>query len=699
VSFAAYSFGVAAAAYGALAIPLVRTALSRRGANSRAHWAFTLAVIASAGWAAIGLGGLLGANEAWAVALPVADLARYGAWFMFALVLLRAPQSGGESDAARLLGWAAWAVMAAAAGVLAASWIGGPLLSAWLRNAPLVSLLLPVLGLVLVEHLTRSVPGDTRWHVKPLAVGLACVFLFDIFIHTHALLFGRFDADALLARGLVHALAVPLLYIATKRQMDWAGPLQFSRNVAFHTATLLLVGVYLLAVAAFGTYLRHFGGDWGRALAVAGLSASLVLLGMLVFSGSLRARVRVFIGKNFFRYRYDYRSEWLRFTAMLAVQDTPAELGGATVRGLAQMLQCRSGAMWSVDPVGGPMLQSATWNQPARAERVPMDSRMSAFLLEQEWLIDLDELRGHPERYADAGVPDWLVADANHWLVVPLIVGARLTGFVVLGRPNVAVPVNWEVRDLLKTAARQAAAVLALMQATDALLEAKKFDAFNRMSAFVVHDLKNIVAQLSLMMQNARRLKDNPEFQEDMLSTVENSLEKMRRLMMQLREGNTPVGVPSGVELPTLVRRIEAAARSRGRSLQLQLDESVVTRGHEQRLERVIGHLVDNALDATDPAGQVQVQVSRHGSQAQIVVRDDGKGMSEDFIRQRLFKPFQSTKQSGMGIGAFESAEYVKELGGEVAVQSAVGQGTTITVTLPLFHGRAASDLGLGATP
>jgi putative PEP-CTERM system histidine kinase len=395
--------------------------------------------------------------------------------------------------------------------------------------------------------------------------------------------------------------------------------------------------------------------------------------------------VRVFIGKNFFRYRYDYRSEWLRFTAMLAGQDSPAELGGSVVRGLALMLQCRSGALWSVGPAGGPMSQSAAWNQNASTEKLALDAPMANFLLAQEWLIDLDELRAHPERYADAGVPAWLRDDRALWLVVPLIVGPRLAGFVVLGRPNVAMQINWEVRDLLKTAARQAAAVLALMQATDALLEARKFDAFNRMSAFVVHDLKNIVAQLSLMMQNARRLKDNPEFQEDMLSTVENSLEKMRRLMLQLREGNTPVGVPSGVDLPPIVRRIEAAARARGRALELQLDG-------------VIGHLVDNALDATDAGGHVQVQVSRHGSQAHIVVRDDGKGMSEEFIHRRLFKPFQSTKQSGMGIGAYESAEYVKELGGEVAVDSAVGRGTTITVTLPLFHGRAGSDLGLGPT-
>jgi putative PEP-CTERM system histidine kinase len=205
------------------------------------------------------------------------------------------------------------------------------------------------------------------------------------------------------------------------------------------------------------------------------------------------------------------------------------------------------------------------------------------------------------------------------------------------------------------------------------------------------------VAQLSLMMQNARRLKDNPEFQEDMLATVENSLEKMRRLMLQLREGGTPVGVASGVPLEPIVRRIEAAARSRGRVLGVSVTGDVTTRGHEERLERVIGHLVDNAFDATQPEGEVRVALGCRGSQAEVVVTDTGKGMSEEFIRTRLFKPFQSTKHSGMGIGAFESFEYIRELGGQVEVDSEEGRGTTIRVSLPLFHAGRGSDLGLNA--
>jgi signal transduction histidine kinase len=128
-------------------------------------------------------------------------------------------------------------------------------------------------------------------------------------------------------------------------------------------------------------------------------------------------------------------------------------------------------------------------------------------------------------------------------------VGNDMIGFVVLASARANIDVNWEVNDLLKTAGRQAASFLSQMQATEALLEVRKFDAFNRMSAFVVHDLKNIVTQLSLMLKNAKRLHANPEFQQDMLMTVENSLDRMRQLMLQLREGATPPGTVVGVDL------------------------------------------------------------------------------------------------------------------------------------------------------
>jgi putative PEP-CTERM system histidine kinase len=231
------------------------------------------------------------------------------------------------------------------------------------------------------------------------------------------------------------------------------------------------------------------------------------------------------------------------------------------------------------------------------------------------------------------------------------------------------------------------------MQATEALLDARKFEAFNRMSAFVVHDLKNIVAQLSLMLKNAERLHDNREFQQDMLLTVESSLEKMRRLMLQLREGATPPGGSRGVELAPIFQRLQSSAKAQGRVLDATQEDSLATRGHADRLERVLGHLVQNSLDATPATGRVWIKADRFSGQIRIEVGDTGAGMTEEFVRTRLFRPFNTTKHNGMGIGTYESSQYIRELGGSLAVISEPGKGTNITVLLPVFDAQRGSDL------
>ena len=412
----------------------------------------------------------------------------------------------------------------------------------------------------------------------------------------------------------------------------------------------------------------------------------------------MRAKLRIFLGKHFFRYRYDYREEWLKFTRALSAQSSPQEMGEQVVRGLADMLESPGGGLWLRVKGEAAFSQTARWNLARIDDKEDIGSAMCQYLGEGGKIINLEEYRSFSRRYGALKIPLWLQDLPGAWLVVPLMKGDEMIGFVVLASARTIFDVNWEVLDLLKTAGQQAASYLAQMQATEALLEVRKFDAFNKMSAFVVHDLKNIVTQLSLMMKNAKRLGANPEFQQDMLLTVDNSLDRMRQLMLQLREGATPPGTAVGVNLAAIVRRVQAVAAARGRELEVELTDDVDTRGHEERVERIIGHVVQNAFDATDPGGQVRLKLERAGGRARIVVSDTGHGMTQDFIRDRLFKPFQTTKQAGMGIGAYESFQYVQELGGRIDVQSQVGQGTTITLELPLFESQSKSDLHLPET-
>ncbi|MEO8976083.1 MAG: XrtA/PEP-CTERM system histidine kinase PrsK [Casimicrobiaceae bacterium] len=678
-----WSYGIAAVLYAGYAL---RHASSRRRRDAR-DWAMLAGLALTAAWALAVLGYALLDAPIWLVASATADALRSGAWFAFLLALMgrsvtERPVSEGRDRALTIVAAliVAWGVAAQALVVTDNFTFGYPG-----RLAAYGTLAAAVFTLILVEQIFRNTSETSRWGITPLCLGLAGAAAFDIYLFSDALLFNRLDLDIWSVRGFVYALALPLIALSVSRHGGKPMRVVVSRRMMFRSLALIGAGLYLLFMAAAGYYVRYFGGEWGRALQAALLFAGALLLLLILFSGSTRARVRVLISKHFFKYRYDYRDEWLNFTKALSTGEDQLAMGQQVVRGLANLVESPAGGLWLRDSAGKSFVPSARWNMPASLGEEPIDGELARFLKQSGWVVNLEEFRYSPDRYADLQLPQWLSQIANAWLIVPLTSGADVIGYVVLVTARTPIDVNWEVNDLLKTAGRQAASFLGQMQATEALIESRKFEAFNRMSAFVVHDLKNIVSQLSLMVRNAERHRDNPEFQRDMLMTVEHSVERMKQLMMQLREGATPIEAPRRVEMDDVIRRIAQSKVGQQPALEVEIAERVAAQGHEDRLERVIAHLVQNAIDATGSDGRVWIKLARQADQALIEIGDTGHGMTPEFVRERLFKPFQTTKQAGMGIGAYESHQYVQELGGRVLVETTPGAGTCMRLLLPLF--------------
>ena len=661
-----------------------------------------LAVVLSAVWGGSGVLSLSSGQPVFKAISLFADLLRYGAWFAFLLVLLLPDDSAPSGSSLRWRWLASLAVALLAVGVIARIMaIGAVGLPFLLQRIMLIDALgISIFVLVLLEQIWRGVSSELRWSIKPLCLGLGGAVLFDLYLYSDALLFGRIDEDAFSIRGFIHALALPLIALSTSRNKDWRKRFVLSQRAAVQSASLIAVGIYLLFISAAGYYVRYFGGEWGRALQLALLFAALLFLGALALSGAMRAKLKVLVGKHFFSYRYDYREEWLRFTATLSEQGDTSEMGRHVIKGLADMVESPAGSLWLLDASGRFYAQSTCWNTPETADTEEVGSGFCKFLQTSGWIVNLEEYRASQGRYLDLKLPGWLVDLPNAWLVVPLPAGNDMIGFVVLSTARTVMDVNWEINDLLKTAGRQAGAFLGQMRAAEALLEARKFDAFNRMSAFVVHDLKNIVAQLALMLKNAERHRDKPEFQQDMLMTVDHAVERMRQLMLQLREGATPVSSPRGVDLVAVLRRLQTAKSAQGREIEVdaELPDKLIAKGHEDRVERIVGHVVQNALDATEQGGRVWVKLVRQNEFASILVGDTGHGMSQEFLRERLFKPFQTTKSAGMGIGAYESFQYVQELGGKVSVESEVDVGTQVSLWFPLSDRGAEMPENVGVS-
>jgi putative PEP-CTERM system histidine kinase len=690
---ALWGYGLATVGYFALTVHLIR--LRRATLTDRASLALIFAVALSSIWAVTGASVHLLSLRVLQTIHEALDALRYGTWFTLLTLLLSLPQT----DRSPPPKWQPSRLIFIGGTIVFISLfchglrLIDPLSPLAAHAARYAGLALVIFGIVLLEQLYRNTTEESRWNIKPLAIGLIAIFLFDLYFYSAAVMFRQIDDDAFAIRGFAYLFIIPLLILTVYRTRARPLNVTLSKTAVFRTTTLALVGLYLLSTSAAGYYVRYLGGSWGGALQLVVLFAALLLLMLLALSGSMRSRLKVLIGKNFFRYRYDYREEWLKFTNALCSENSVLQLGQQVIRGLGDMVESPAGSLWTKDASGRQFVQSARWNFPVSDIAEPGNSPMIASLEATGWVLSLEEFRSRPGRYGGLTPPPWLLEMSNAWLVIPLRTSAGMVGFVLLTTSRTPVDLDWEVSDLLKTAGRQAATFLAQMQATEALLESRKFDSFNRMSAFVVHDLKNILTQLSLMVRNAERHADNAEFQKDMLLTVRHAVDRMRQLMLQLREGATPADSFSGVSLDEIARRVQKSKAGALPVVDLKIHDAVSIRGHEERIERVIGHLVQNALDATPAEGRVWMTVRREAGMAQIEVGDTGQGMSADFIRERLFKPFQTTKQAGMGIGAYESRQYIQELGGDIHVESEENAGTRFRVRLPLLEIQTISDL------
>lgn len=545
-------------------------------------------------------------------------------------------------------------------------------------------IVLAVAGMVLIEILYRNTVPDQRWGIKFLCLGAGGMFAYDFYLYSNAMLFKHIDVEIFAARGIVNALVVPLIVVSAARNSTWSLEVAVSRRMIFHSATLLSAGVYLMLMAAAGYYIRFFGGTWGGVFQATFMFGALLLLMVILSSGTMRARFKVFLSKHFFTYRFDYREEWLRFTRTLSEGEPGVHLRERSVQAIAQLVESPGGALWLHQDHGG-YDRAGHWNMPQATGAEREDSEFVAFIRRKEWVIYLNEYHANPEKYEGLKLPSWLTDIPRAGMVVPLMLHEQLIGFIVLAESHGRLAVNWEVSDLLKTAGCQAASYLAQLEAAKSLLVARQFESFNRMSAFVVHDLKNLVSQLSLLLSNVQKHKHNPAFLEDMIETVENSVEKMQRLLTQLRSGSPAPGGHTIVDLESMLRRIVAAKENYQPQPQLEVHSPGLSlRADRERLERTIGHMLQNAIEATPAEGTVKIRLKEMGGKALIEVIDSGRGMSKDFIRETLFQPFETTKTSGMGIGAYETKQYVTELGGQIEVQSEIGRGSSFILYLPL---------------
>ncbi len=546
------------------------------------------------------------------------------------------------------------------------------------------SILTSLYALVSIEQIYRNARDNQTAELKHLCLGLAAIFGIDLFLYSNAFVSGELSAVLWEARGFVVAMCAPLVALSVHRRRGHSRGLFMSRRVIFYTATLVAAGVYFLVISAAGYLVRNFGLDWSGVLQIVLLASSILLFVALAMSERLRARLRVYIVKHFFESKYDYREEWLKLNRTLNDSASDLPLRKRAIEALANIVGSAAGTLWLAAEPGDDYVPVAAWNMRAPAGVLAHDGPFPSFLRSKGWVVDVEDLLAQPDRYAQADGSEVSTALGDIRIVVPLVQEGRLVGLVGLTAPKNAPNFNFEDHDLLKTAGNQVAGYLVQEAATERLAESRQFEAFNRLTAYVMHDLKNAVAQQSLVVKNAEKHKRNPEFIDDAIETIKGSIGRIRNVVTQLQQGVMDTHADRADLGKLILQAISMSADRKPVPVARLPDERLFALVDKDRLQMALCHAIRNAQDATPADGTIEVRLTTENGACVIGVRDTGQGMTAEFVRERLFRPFDSTKGTqGMGIGAYQIRETVRAAGGDVRVESAPEAGTTLYLTLP----------------
>lgn len=542
------------------------------------------------------------------------------------------------------------------------------------------SLAISILQLALLETLYRKAAAN-RWQYKPLVLGITICALFDFVLLAESALFGQVDNQLWSARGFVYAAMVPLLIISVKRVQAWGINVYVSRDIVLQSSLLFAAGIYLCLIAVAGFYIRYIGGTWSNLLQTTFLVLGFAMLAVLLLSGAVRRKLKVFIEKHFFANKFDYRVKWLELTRQLQLVDiSKSDQYQTILQTWINSVNYSRGCLVKLDGV-------YTLTTLANINRSTLNDN-EVVLLQQyvqqfagkNWIVDLTDKK-------DPFCQKSNLTDIDIQLIIPIHSDNELWGLCLINAPDVdRQHLNWELRDYLMLVAEQISSYLQLMQASQTLSENAQFAAFSRMSAFVVHDLKNIKAQIDLMLTNSIKHRSNPEFINDSFDTLAAMQQRLQNMLSQLSSKRVESNRDTMIKVSSVVHEVitkRCAAKQPEPQYKVSRDAELLI--NKERFASVLYHLIDNAQHATANDGKILIDINCNESLLYISIQDTGCGMSAEFINERLFKPFDSTKgNAGMGVGAYDALHFARQNNGQLQVASTEGVGTTFTLILPL---------------
>ena len=529
-----------------------------------------------------------------------------------------------------------------------------------------------VVALVNLEVTLTNASPDAVWKIKLEIIGLGTILTVQLFYYSQALLYRTLNMGYLSLRSFLYLVAVALMsysFVFRRGKVT----IQVSRQAAFKSFVLFAVALYLVLLGLLGEGMKYFGSYFPRSVTISLAFLMGIALLILLMSDTFRREVKVALHKNFYQHKHDYRTQWLRFTEQLSTSRSGEELVHHILSAYCDIFVASGASLFLYEKNRGGFSVKSEFNMKLPDHLIAPNNSLIAFMVVSGWVVCV------AEENSEIAEEDLVFFRDNHInMVVPLFYSENLEGFIVLGRPRSSKEVYiYEDFDLMKTIARQASLAILHQRLSEHLTSTREIEAIGNVATFVAHDLKNLVSNLSLIVENAPRYIHNPDFQQDMLLSLGNTVVKMQKLIGRLKN----LGERDHINMQP-VNLLELAEKTVHQVLDSRITVSgtaEIVRMDENEIQKVIMNLLVNGIEASPPHEPLFVEVGRSTAPF-IRITDRGCGMSAGFVRSELFKPFKTTKQQGLGIGLYQCSQIIEAHAGKIEVNSVLGEGSVFTI-------------------
>ncbi len=559
----------------------------------------------------------------------------------------------------------------------------------WAGYAHYIIVLLGLIAILInLERTLRSTAGRTRWQIKFVVLGLCGLWGERIYEISQTLLYWEVDLELQFMNIGTLIAANALVLIGMMRMASIQLSFYPSQSVLYNSMATLLVGSYFISIGVMAKIATYYGMDIGTIWKRFFIFLALLCLAIFVFSDRLRKKLKRFITLYLKRPTYDYQKEWIEFSRQTTSILDIRSLSQVIANRISKLMDVLSVSVWLVDSppqkaeIGGStsISEKQKPNLPKLSEivmemiRAIQEKRLPCEynFLDGDWIDDSGKKR--------------LLADEKIEYCLPLKAGERLLGAITLGERVAHHPFSVEDFELLKTIAGQTAASMLNLRLSEELVIAKEMEAFQKLSTFLLHDMKNLASGLSLTLGNAEAHFDNPEFRKDAFAVMERTLNKIKTMCSGL--SLLSQGVEMKRDLLDLNHLVDATLKTydgtmKGKIIKnLSLPRKISADG--EQITKVLTNLIFNANEALEHGGEIRIETGQKNGWAILSVADSGCGMSKEFMEKSLFRPFRTTKKQGMGVGLFHSKMIIEAHGGRIEVESEEKVGSVFRVLLPL---------------